>query len=249
MNITKPFIVVFGLAALVIVSYFGFGVANHGNTAQAESASKSKSNDTVALESDEAKLGYTIGVQIASDIVRNGMVDKIDTDAFLAAQNDILSGVESRLTVEQMQQTQQAFQLQQQQEYAALAAENKAKGEEFLTKNKADKDITTTESGLQYQVMREGKGKIPTAESTVTVHYLGALIDGTPFDSSYQRNQPADFPVTGVIPGFSEGLQLMKEGAKYRFVIPSELAYGENAPATIGPNQVLVFEVELIAIK
>ncbi len=250
MKISNPITVVFGLAVLIALTYIGFGATNHQNTAQAESKeSKWTTSSNVSLDTDKAKLGYTIGYNIANDILRNQMQDKIDTQAFIAAQRDILGGGESRMTLEEMQQAQQTFQLQQQQEYAALAASNKEKSTAFLEKNKAGDGILVTESGLQYQIIREGKGKQPTQENTVTVHYLGALIDGTPFDSSYARNQPADFPVTGVIPGFAEGLQLMKEGAKYRFVIPPELAYGENAPANIGPNQVLVFEVELIAIK
>ncbi|NND01056.1 MAG: FKBP-type peptidyl-prolyl cis-trans isomerase, partial [Gammaproteobacteria bacterium] len=157
-------------------------------------------------------------------------------------------GAESRMSVEEMQQAQQAFQLRKQQEFADIAEKNKTDGEAFLAKSKAEEGVMTTDSGLQYQVVREGKGKQPTAEDTVKVHYIGTLIDGTPFDSSYQRNQPADFPVTGVIPGFSEGLQLMKEGGKYRLVIPAEMAYGENGPGSIGPNQVLIFEVELLEV-
>jgi len=101
---------------------------------------------------------------------------------------------------------------------------------------------------LQYEVLREGKGRQPTTTDTIKVHYKGTLIDGTQFDSSYDRGAPADFGVSGVIPGFGEGLQLMKEGAQYRFTIPSNIAYGEQGPATIGPNQTLVFEVELIEV-
>ena len=108
--------------------------------------------------------------------------------------------------------------------------------------------MKTTDSGLQYELLREGKGAKPTPTDTIKVHYTGTLIDGTKFDSSYDRGEPADFGVSGVIPGFGEGLQLMKEGAKYRFTIPADIAYGEQGPASIGPNQVLIFEVELIEI-
>lgn len=250
MKSLKPIIVIGGLAALVIATYIGFGAANQQNTAHAETKeSKWKTGKEVALDTDQAKLGYTVGAQVAGSIQGGGMVGEIDIDAFLAAQREILSGAEPRMSPEEMQQSQQAFQLKQQQKYEAVAQENKTKGEAFLAKTKGEDGIKVTESGLQYEVVREGKGKQPTAESTVTVHYIGSLIDGTPFDSSYKRNQPADFPVSGVIPGFSEGLQLMKEGAKYRFVIPSEIAYGPNGPGIIGPNQVLVFEVELIGVK
>ena len=213
--------------------------------ASAHAADESK----VDLESDAAKLGYTVGTQIASDIVRGGIQSEIDVEAYLAAQRDVLTGAEPRMTPEEMQGAQQAFQLKQQEAVAAVANENKAAGEAYLKENAEKSGVKTTDSGLQYEVEREGKGAKPTAESTVTVHYKGALTDGTVFDSSYERNQPADFPVSGVIPGFSEGLLLMKEGAKYTFTIPSDIAYGPQGPASIGPNQVLVFEVELIAVK
>ncbi|MBX2846860.1 MAG: FKBP-type peptidyl-prolyl cis-trans isomerase [Acidiferrobacterales bacterium] len=229
MKLSKPIIL-----SLVLATFFG--VAN---------AQESK----VDLTSEKAKLGYTLGVQIASDLLRGGLKEEIDMDAFLAAQSDIMSGGESQMTPEEMQATQQAFQLKQQQAYAAVLAENKAKGDAYLEENKSKKGVKITESGLQYEVLREGKGAQPTAESSVNVHYKGTLITGQVFDSSYDRNQAADFPVGGVIPGFSEGLQLMKEGAQYRFTIPSEIAYGEQGPATIGPNQVLIFEVELNEVK
>ena len=203
----------------------------------------------VPLESDAAKLGYTIGAQIAADLVRGGIESEIDVDAFLAAQKDLMSGAEPRLSPEQMQAAQQAFQLKQQEAFANVANDNKIKGEAYLIENKTNSDVQTTDSGLQYEVIREGKGEKPTAENTVTVHYKGTLTDGTVFDSSYDRGQAADFPVSGVIPGFSEGILLMQEGAKYKLTIPSDIAYGEQGPGTIGPNQVLIFEVELIAIK
>lgn len=244
MKLSKPIILTGGLAALVLATYLGFGVANRDNTAQAQ-ADQSK----VDLSSEKAKLGYTIGAQIAGDLLRGGLVEEIEVEAFLAAQKDVLTGADFRLTPEEMQAAQEAFQRKQQEEYLAVVAENKAKSDAFLADNKAKQGVTTTDSGLQYEILRAGTGAQPSAESTVSVHYKGSLIDGTVFDSSYERNQPADFPVGGVIPGFSEGLLLMKEGAKYKLTIPSEIAYGEQAPATIGPNQVLVFEVELIAVK
>lgn len=215
----------------------------------ASGAVRAQEASTVALDSDAAKLGYTVGTQIAADLIRGGIQSEIDMEAFLAAQRDLLSGIEPRMSAEQMQAAQESFQLKQQEAYLAVANENQAKGDAYLAENKSSSDVTTTDSGLQYEVIREGKGTQPTDESTVTVHYKGTLIDGTVFDSSYDRNQPADFPVTGVIPGFSEGLKLMNEGAKYKLSIPANIAYGEQGPATIGPNQVLIFEVELIGVK
>ena len=210
-------------------------------------AKKSKLS-TVALDTEASKLGYTFGSQIGGQLAGSGIGDDVDIDAVVAAIRDVFGGNEPRMTAEQMQQTQAAFQQKAQAKIAAVANENQAKGDEFLAANAKKDGVVTADSGLQYEVLREGKGKQPTAENTVKVHYAGSLIDGTEFDSSYKRGAPVDFPVTGVIPGFSEGLQLMKEGAKYRFTIPAAQAYGEQAPPSIGPNQVLVFDVELIEV-
>ena len=246
MNISKNIIVVAGLAALVGASYIGFGAANKEGVVHAEE--KTDASSALNLDSAKAKLGYTIGASIGMDIARGGMIDEIELDAFVAAIRDMAGGAEPRLSPEEMQQAQQAFQMKRQQAAEVLAkeneakgAQNKEKGDAYLATNKAADGTVTTESGLQYQVLTEGKGKQPAATDKVKVHYRGTLIDGTQFDSSYDRNQPADFPVSGVIPGFSEGLQLMKEGAKYRLVIPADQAYGLQAPPSIGPNQVLIF--------
>jgi len=124
------------------------------------------------------------------------------------------------------------------------------KGEKFLAENKTKEGVITTASGLQYKVLTEGSGKSPTATDTVVCHYRGTLLDGTEFDSSYKRGEPAEFPLNHVIPGWTEGVQLMKEGAKYQFFIPSNLAYGSRgAGGVIGPDATLIFEVELIKIK
>jgi len=202
----------------------------------------------VKLDTEAGKLGYTFGMQIASDMKRQNLQDDIDVNAMFAAFEDVFGEKDLRLTDEQMREVQAKFQQTQQDRYQATLAEGKAKGEAYLAKNAKKSGVVTTDSGLQYEILREGKGSKPGTTDTIKVHYTGTLTDGTKFDSSYDRGAPADFPVTGVIPGFSEGLQLMEEGGKYRFTIPSELAYGEQGPASIGPNQVLVFEVELIEI-
>ena len=242
MKVNKNIIVVSGLAALVAATYFGFGAANQTNTADA------KQNTKISLESDKAKLGYSFGARIGQDLARGGIMEEIEIDAFLTAIRDFATGSDPRMTTEEIQQAQQTFQLKQQQEYASLAAQNQSLGDAYLVANKSKDGVEITESGLQYEVIREGKGKQPQAENTVKLHYAGKLTDDTTFDSSYDRNEPASFAVANVIPGFSEGLQLMKEGAKYRFVIPASLAYGQQGPASIGPNQVLVFEVELLEV-
>lgn len=202
----------------------------------------------VSLESQKAKLGYMYGVQAASEIMRSGLNEEIELEAMFQAFRDITAGQEPKMSIEEMQLAQATFQQEQQAKFAKTSGDNLASGAAHLAENGKLENVTTTESGLQYEVLREGKGKQPAKDSTVKVHYAGKLIDGTEFDSSYARGEPVDFPVTGVIPGFSEGLLLMKEGAKYKLTIPAGIAYGEQGPASIGPNQVLVFEVELIEV-
>lgn len=209
----------------------------------------------VDLTTQEAKLGYMIGTNMASQLEASQLFEQIDVDALVAAFKDKAEGKDPRMTNEEMAQAQAAFEEKLRAEQDKVAEENrlkgeanKAKGVEYLAEHAKKEGVTKTESGLQYEVLREGKGDQPKAESTVKVHYSGKTIDGTEFDSSYERGAPTEFPVAGVIPGFSEGLQLMKTGAKYRLTIPSDQAYGPQAPPKIGPNQVLIFEVELIEV-
>lgn len=243
MNLSKQLTVVAGILALVALSYFGFGLSSKHNVAMAD-----EHGAKLDLTSDKVKLGYTVGTQIGRDLQLNSMEQEIDVKALAAAITDVFEAKTPQMTDEEMVAAQQAFQQKKQAEFEALAGQNQASGDAYLEENKAKEGVKVTESGLQYEVLREGKGAKPTATDTVRVHYLGTLTDGTPFDSSYARNQPADFPVNAVIPGFSEGLQLMQEGAKYRFVIPSQQAYGIQGPPSIGPNQALIFEVELIEL-
>jgi FKBP-type peptidyl-prolyl cis-trans isomerase len=243
MNLMKNIAVAAGLSVISAGAFLGssVGVANAAD-------SKWSTSSKVDLGSESAKLGYTFGAQIANDMKRQGLDEDISTDAMFAAFKDVFAGVESRLTMEEMQGVQTGYQQKQQAKYQAELEENKAKGAAFLAKNAKKKGVKTTASGLQYEVLRAGKGKNPTTTDSIKVHYLGTLMDGTKFDSSYDRGAPATFGVSAVIPGFSEGLQLMQEGAKYRLTIPADIAYGEQAPASIGPNQALVFEVELIEV-
>lgn len=201
----------------------------------------------VEINTDKAKVSYTIGQQIGQQLKRSGL--EIDADVLAASISDVMAGKESRLKPEEMKAAMMKAQQDQAQKEAEAGKANKEKGEKFLADNKAKPGIKTTASGLQYETLSEGKGAVPKATNTVKVHYKGTLIDGTKFDSSYDRGEPAEFPLNGVIKGWTEGIQLMKVGGKARFFIPSELAYGEHSPSSIPPNSVLIFEVELLDIK
>lgn len=210
----------------------------------------------VVLETQAQKSSYVIGTDIGGRISGQGF--DIDRPALIAGLEDALTGGEPRLSEEEAHaaitaviEERQAAAAEQQEkmeaERAAAAEKNRAEGEAFLAANKEKEGVVTTESGLQYKVIEEGTGEKPSAENTVRVHYRGTLIDGTEFDSSYARGEPAEFPVNGVIAGWTEALQLMNEGAKWELYIPSELAYGSRgAGADIGPDAVLIFEVELL---
>lgn len=203
------------------------------------------------LQSLEQKVNYTIAQNLANNFKQSGVT--IEPETFALALKDVRDGVPSRLSDEEMQTVMQTFQeqamAQREEEQKKIAEENAAAGAKFLEENKAKEGVTTTESGLQYRVITEGSGAKPTATDTVTVHYSGKLLDGTEFDSSYSRNEPAVFGLNSVIPGWTEGLQLMSEGSKWELVIPSDLAYGPGANGPIPPNSVLVFEVELLEVK
>ncbi len=199
------------------------------------------------LSSDNAKVSYGIGMQFAKDMKNRGM--DIDMKAFNQAVEDVFKGNKSRLTDDEIRTAFQKISEEMMKKQTARAEENLKKGEEFLKKNKEKSSVKVTASGLQYKVIKEGTGNSPMATSKVKVHYRGTLLDGTEFDSSYKRNQPAEFQLNQVIPGWTEGLQLMKVGSKYELVIPSKLAYGERDNQSIPGNSVLIFEVELLEVK
>ncbi len=205
-----------------------------------------------AMETPEERLSYTIGMDIGQSLSEQGM--ELDIDLLVEALRASYAGEETRLTTEEALAEREAFMQRRQQEMAeqqsAAAAENLEAGQAFLAENRQNQDVQETASGLQYRVIDEGTGASPEATDRVTVHYVGTLIDGTEFDSSRARGEPATFALNQVIPGWTEGVQLMREGATYEFFIPAELAYGEQGrPGPIGPNATLVFEVELIEVQ
>lgn len=199
------------------------------------------------------KLSYALGIGIGSQLAGMG-AKELNIDDFAQAIKDVISGSELKVDNAEAQiLVQNFFQEQEAKQQAAAAEAGKAAkvaGEAFLAENGKKDGVVTLPSGLQYQVLKEGDGKKPSATDQVVCHYEGTLIDGTVFDSSYKRNQPATFGLNQVIAGWTEGVQLMQEGAKYRFFIPYNLAYGERgAGAQIPPFAALVFDVELIEVK
>lgn len=195
---------------------------------------------------------YALGLDIGQSLRQ--LEFNIDLAALTRGLNDTLQGNEPELTPQQAATVKQKLfaqlEAKQAQKMQAIGQKNRDEGQAFLIANKEKEGIITTESGLQYQVLKEGDGQVPTADDRVTVHYRGTLLDGTEFDSSYKRGEPTTFPVNGVIKGWTEALQLMKVGSHYRLYIPSELAYGSRgAGQKIKPNATLIFEVELLSIE
>jgi FKBP-type peptidyl-prolyl cis-trans isomerase FklB len=208
--------------------------------------------EKMTLKTQKEKLSYTMGVEAGNNMKRQSV--DIDPDVLLQGFKDAFSGSALLMGEEEMLDVKNAFRKEmmtkQAEETMKLAEKNKKEGETFLEENKKKDGVKTLPSGLQYKVITEGTGKSPKAADTVTVNYRGTFIDGTEFDSSYKRGQPTSFPVNGVIPGWTEALQLMKEGAKWQIFIPAGLAYGEKGAGNIiGPNAALVFEVELISVR
>jgi len=204
------------------------------------------------LKTQKEKTSYVIGVDIGKTLQKGGL--EINADLLARGIRDGLAGGKLLMNEQEIKETLAAFQqemtVKQTEARKQLAEKNKKEGENFLAANGKKPGVTTLPSGLQYKVLRNGKGKKPQTQDIVKVHYRGTLINGTEFDSSYRRGQPASFPVNRIIPGWTEALQLMEEGAKWQIFIPSQLAYGERgAGGNIGPNATLIFEVELLEVE
>lgn len=215
-----------------------------------DAAPGSDAYETASLETSDQKASYGIGLNIGGQLA--DARERLDRAAFMRGIEDALQGNEPDVSPEELQTVLQAFSQEIQASVAsereALAESNATAGAEYLAENGARPEVTTTESGLQYEVLREGEGASPTVEQRARLHYRGTLIDGTEFDSSYD-GEPAEFAVGGLIQGFTEALTLMKPGSHWRVVIPSDLAYGPSGQGrAIGPNATLIFEIELLEV-
>ena len=208
--------------------------------------------DKSPLKSQQDKISYSIGLRIGRNFKGQGI--EIAPDALIRGVRDAMEGNTTLLSDEEIRMVMFAFQMEQrgkqQERSQQIGEKNKREGEAFLAKNRQKPGVTTAASGLQYKVITEGTGKSPSVNDSVIAHYKGTLIDGTVFDNSYDRGEPARLSVSGVIPGWTEALQMMKVGAKWMLWIPAQLAYGERGTGQhIGPNTALIFEIELIAIE
>lgn len=201
------------------------------------------------LDSDKQKLSYIFGIQVGQNMLAEGV--DLEIDAFTAGVADMFAGKPPQLDQASAEKVISEFQQKKAQEMAAVMNQKQEQSKTYMEENAKQDGVVTTASGLQYKVLTEGDGAIPTEKDKVIAHYKGTLIDGTVFDSSYDRGEPATFGVTGVIQGWQEVLQMMKEGSKWQIVLPSELAYGPRGAgqgSPIGPNETLLFDIELIAI-
>ena len=235
------------VSALVSAMLLVTGCSTNNGNQETSTQSVSVTEKSPANE----KVGYSLGYMMAEG--NKEAVGDLNLDTFEKGFRDGYEGTDSALTQEQMQEVLMTYQKEQEAKFVkdmeSKATDNKAAGEAFLKANAKKEGVKETASGLQYKVVTPGTGKTPKATDVVEVNYEGKLIDGTVFDSSYERGEPIEFPLNQVIAGWTEGLQLMKEGGKYEFYIPSDIAYGEAGNSGIEPNSTLIFTVELLKVK
>ena len=250
----RMFVVVLVLGCFVAISVSDAKEATKETTTPPPVTTKDTPKITVqkvdTLKTEMDKVSYAIGTQLGQNFKNQGIDIRIGP--LLRGLRDAMDGKQLALNEEQIKQVMQDFSKQmmakRQEQQKLEAAKNVAAGKAFLEANKSKEGVKVLPSGLQYKILKAGTGKSPTAEDTVRTHYSGKLIDGTEFDSSIKRGKPAEFPVKGVIKGWTEALQLMKEGGKWQLFIPPDLAYGERGNRSIPGNSTLIFEVELLAI-
>ncbi len=237
MKISKIFM--FGFLCLFTLVFTSGCEAQQGKNAD------KKTETTNQTTNNMSEVSYSYGVLMGESLKRQNL-DEINYDKLMQGIKDVLTEQKLEVSEEEARTVVQNFMMNKR---AAEGKANLEAGKKFLAENAKKEGVITTESGLQYKIIKEGTGEKPGKDDTVEVHYTGKLLDGTVFDSSVERGQPATFPVKGVIQGWIEGLQLMKEGAKFRFFIPSNLAYGARGSGAIPPNSTLIFDVELIDVK
>ncbi len=241
------------LMRLLIVAILMVGLSLSATAQKPDKAAKSTNPATIELKTFEDSVAYAIGINVGNSLLKDDLL--LDVDIIKAGLNDVLYTKKEKLSKEELDRVFQAFSAQiqekQMQKQAQEGTKNLLKGRNFMEENKKKPGVKVTPSGLQYEVITDGTGAKPVATDKVKVHYVGTLLDGSKFDSSVDRGEPVTFPLGNVIKGWTEGLQLMPVGSKYRFFIPADLGYGERgAPGgQIGPNETLIFEVELINIE
>jgi FKBP-type peptidyl-prolyl cis-trans isomerase FklB len=240
---TKISIVMLALGCLIAASVYAAQESSKKEVAEPISAGGAAAPKTVLLQTEQDKISYVIGTQLGQNFKTQGIEIKIES--FVLGLQDAMAGKELAITQDEMKLLMTNFQRTM---LAKQATKNLSQATAFLEANKAKEGVKVLPSGLQYKVITEGTGNTPTTSDKVKTHYRGTLISGTEFDSSYKRNKPAEFPVTGVIKGWTEALQLMKEGAKWQLYIPPNLAYGERGRPGIPPNSALIFEIELLEV-
>lgn len=247
---TRSYIVMLALVCLTVMSVNAAQEDAKKDVNEPQTTVVAATPKAETLKTEMEKVSYIIGTQIARNFKAQDI--EVNLDSLMLGLKDTLEGKELALSQDEMKQVYTLFQQQMRAKQAAKqakeAAENLAAGTAFLEANKAKEGVKVLPSGLQYKVIKEGTGNTPTADDKVKTHYRGTLIDGTEFDSSYKRNKPAEFPVKGVIKGWTEALQLMKEGGKWELYIPANLAYGERGRPGIPANSTLIFEIELLEI-
>ncbi len=236
------------LLVLILIGAGAFVYINDGNFSK---ILNKINNKELELKTDQDKFSYLVGINTATSLKTIPM--EINKEFLIKGLSDALDGKELALSEEEIERVREnigkELNKKQEESLTTMKTDNLKKANEFLAKNKKNANIKETASGLQYEVLEKKDGPKPTEKSTVKVHYRGTTIDGKEFDSSYKRNEPIEFPLAGVIPGWTEGLQLMNKGEKFRFFIPPTLAYGENGVPGIEPNSLLIFEVELLDFK
>ncbi|MHC4596488.1 MAG: FKBP-type peptidyl-prolyl cis-trans isomerase [Planctomycetota bacterium] len=240
---TKIYIVMLALGCLIVMSVNAAQKGSKEEVGVSHSAGEAATDRAALLKTELDKVSYVIGTQIAQNLQKQDI--EVNIELLMLGLKDALAGRKLAFSQGESQQIMTSF---QRRVIAKQASKNLAEGMAYLERNKAKEGVKVLPSGLQYKVIKEGTGKIPTADDKVKTHYRGTLINGTEFDSSYKRNKPAEFPVKGVIRGWTEALQLMKEGSKWQLCIPPNLAYGERGRPSIPPNSTLIFEVELLEV-